>query len=133
MQKIKNSLVLRKDDYEILLACLRNGLYQNSFDRSNAEELQAELKRATLVNKEDFPEDVVRLNSKVKVKEEKRNSVMELVLVTPDKADIRQRKISVMAPVGTALIGFRQGQKVAWQVPSGKKTFVIMEVINEYE
>ncbi|RYZ30837.1 MAG: nucleoside diphosphate kinase regulator [Chitinophagaceae bacterium] len=131
MQKTKNGLVLRKDDYEILQGCLRNGIYRNTFDRSNAEELQAELKRATLVSKEDFPEDVVRLNSKVRVKEEKRNNVMELVLVTPDKADIRQRKISVMAPVGAALIGFRQGQKVVWQVPSGKKTFVIMEVINE--
>ena len=131
MQKTKNDLVLRKDDYDVLLDCLRNGIYRNAFDRSNAEELQAELKRATLVSKEDFPEDVVRLNSKVKVKEEKRNNVMELVLVTPDKADIRQRKISVMAPVGAALIGFRRGQKVVWQVPSGKKTFVIMEVMNE--
>jgi len=131
MQKTKNGLVLRKDDYDVLLDCLRNSIYRNALDRSNAEELQAELKRATLVSKEDFPEDVVRLNSKVKVKEEKRNNVMELVLVTPDKADIRQRKISVMAPVGTALIGFRRGQKVVWQVPSGKKTFVIMEVMNE--
>lgn len=131
MQKTKNGLVLRKDDYDVLLDCLRNSIYRNAFDRSNAEELQAELKRATLVSKEDFPEDVVRLNSKVKVKEEKRNNVMELVLVTPDKADIRQRKISVMAPVGAALIGFRRGQKVVWQVPSGKKTFVIMDVMNE--
>ncbi|HYC28526.1 MAG TPA: nucleoside diphosphate kinase regulator [Chitinophagaceae bacterium] len=131
MQKINNSLVLRKDDYEILLSCLRSMNYKNAFDRSNAEELQAELKRAKLVSKEKFPADVVRLNSRVKIREEKKDTVMELELVIPEKADIRQRKILVMAPVGTALIGFRQGQKVAWQVPSGKKTFVIMEVINE--
>jgi regulator of nucleoside diphosphate kinase len=56
---------------------------------------------------------------------------MELMLVTPDKADIKERKISIMAPIGTALIGFRQGQKVNWQVPAGKKTFTIMEVIND--
>jgi regulator of nucleoside diphosphate kinase len=56
---------------------------------------------------------------------------MELMIVTPDKADIKKRKISIMAPLGTALIGFRQGQKVNWQVPSGKKTFTIMEVIND--
>jgi len=56
---------------------------------------------------------------------------MELMIVTPDKADIKKRQISIMAPLGTALIGFRQGQKVKWQVPSGKKTFTIMEVIND--
>ena len=54
------------------------------------------------------------------------------MLVTPDKADIKQRRISVMAPIGTALIGFRQGEKVKWQVPAGKKTFTIMEVINDF-
>ena len=56
---------------------------------------------------------------------------MELMLVTPDKADIKEKRISVMAPIGTALIGFRKGQKVKWQVPAGKKTFTILEVINE--
>ena len=53
-----------------------------------------------------------------------------LTLVTSDKADIKQRKISVLAPIGTALIGFRKGQQVAWHVPSGKKTFTIVDVSN---
>ncbi|WP_315818658.1 GreA/GreB family elongation factor [Paraflavitalea speifideaquila] len=44
---------------------------------------------------------------------------------------MKARKVSVVAPVGAALIGFRQGQKVSWQVPAGKKTFTILEVINE--
>ena len=55
---------------------------------------------------------------------------MELILVTPDKADIKNRKVSVMAPVGAALIGFQQGNEVSWEVPSGKKKFTILEVIN---
>ncbi|MDQ3845411.1 MAG: GreA/GreB family elongation factor, partial [Bacteroidota bacterium] len=80
---------------------------------------------------DNFPQDLVRLNSKVKIAEGNKGNVMELVLVTPDKANIREGKISVMAPIGTALIGFRQGQKVKWQVPAGKKTFTIMEVINQ--
>jgi regulator of nucleoside diphosphate kinase len=132
MQKTKTGLVLRKDDYDILISCLRNGYYKNAFDRQNAEELEAELKRAKLVSKEKFPDDVVGLNSKVKIMEEQNEKVMELMLVTPDKADIKERKISVMAPIGSALIGFRKGQKVKWQVPSGKKTFTIMEVTNQY-
>lgn len=133
MNRTKNSLVLRKDDYEILISFLRNGHFKTAFDRHNAEELQGELKKAKLVSREKFPPDIVRLNSKVKIKEDTQDKVMELMLVTPDKADIKERKISVMAPIGTALIGFRQGQKVAWKVPAGKKTFTIMEVINEFE
>jgi regulator of nucleoside diphosphate kinase len=58
---------------------------------------------------------------------------MELVLVMPDQADIKQKKISVMAPVGTALIGFKKGEKVNWHVPAGEKTFAILDVVNQSE
>jgi len=131
METQNNQLVLRKDDYEILISYLNNMYGRAAFDCKNAEELKHELKKAKLVNEADFPSDVVRLNSKVKIKTEKIDEIMELMIVTPDKADIKKRKISIMAPIGTALIGFRQGQKVKWQVPSGKKTFTIMEVIND--
>ena len=133
MQRTKNTLVLRKDDYEIITGYLRDGYYKYAYGQNNAEELKAELKKAKLVSREKFPADAVGLNSKVKIKEEKQDKIMEMMLVTPDKADIKERKISVMAPIGTALIGFRQGQQVAWQVPSGKKTFTIMEVINDFK
>ena len=133
MKKIKNSLVLRKDDYSLLTAYLRNARFQSNFNKRDADDLQAELKKATLVNADEFPEDVVGLNSKVTIKAEDKNEEMELMIVTPDKANIKERKISIMAPIGTALIGFRQGQKVKWKVPSGNRTFTILEVSNDYE
>ncbi len=133
MQKVKEQPVLRKDDYEVMLACLRGEAGKGTFDRHNAEELEAELKKAKLVSKKNFPANIVRLNSKVKIKDDVDNKVMELTLVTPEKADIKERRISVMAPIGTALIGFKEGQKVTWQVPSGNKTFIIMEVDNTEE
>ena len=133
MQKSRNNLILRKDDYEILQSYLKTGPNKHSFDRKNAEELKLELKKARLVSPDKFPEDGVRLNSKVKVKEEHNDKILEFILVTPDKADIKEGKISVMAPIGTALIGFRQGQKVNWQLPSGNKTSTIIEVCNQME
>jgi regulator of nucleoside diphosphate kinase len=132
MNKKNNGLVLRKDDYEIILSYLRGWHGQTAFNRRNTAELVAELKKAKVVDKAHFPQDVVRLNSKVKIAEENKDSIRELTLVTPDKADIREGKISVMAPVGTALIGFRRGQKIAWQVPAGKKAFTIIDVVNQY-
>ncbi|HEY6975565.1 MAG TPA: nucleoside diphosphate kinase regulator [Chitinophagaceae bacterium] len=132
MKQTANSIILRQDDYETLIAYLKDDRYTPAHDAQNASELKAELKKAKLVSKHSFPDDVVRLNSRVKIKEANKNNVMDLILVTPDKANIKERKISVMAPVGTALIGFRQGQKISWQVPAGKKTFHIVEVINDF-
>lgn len=131
MQKINKQLVVLKDDYKLLISYLNGGYGKTAFDRRNAEDLHAELKKAKLVNKDNFPIDVVRLNSKVRIKAEDKDEVIELMLVTPDKADIKEKRISIMAPIGTALIGFRQGQKVKWQVPAGKRTFTIVEVTNE--
>jgi regulator of nucleoside diphosphate kinase len=131
MQKINNQLVLRLDDYKLLTSYLNNWNGNTPVERKSAQELQAELKRAKLVDKDEFPADAVRLNSKVKIKAEGREGIMELMLVMPDKADMKARKVSVVAPVGAALIGFRQGQQVSWEVPAGIKTFTILEVINE--
>ena len=119
-----------KDDYNLLKTYLNNRSGKTTFDRQNAEDLLAELKKAKLVSKDEFPANVVRLNSTVRIKQEDKDYVMELMIVTPDKADIKERKISIMSPIGTALIGFRQGENVKWQVPSGKKTFTILEVNN---
>lgn len=131
MQTANNNLVFRKDDYQLLVSLL-NGAGKNlSFDRGNVQDLLAELKKATLVNKDNFPGDVVRINSIVRVQAEGMNEVLEFMLVMPDKADIKERKISVMAPVAIALIGFKKGQQVKWKVPAGKKTFTILDVVND--
>ena len=119
-----------KDDYNLLKTYLNNRSGKTTFDRQNAEDLLAELKKAKLVSKDEFPANVVRLNSTVRIKPKDKDYVMELMIVTPDKADTKERKISIMSPIGTALIGFRQGENVRWQVPSGKKTFTILEVNN---
>ncbi len=130
MQKLNNQLVLRKDDYNVLLSYLQGGYGKSTFDRRNAEELQAELKKAKLVDKNDFPKDVVRLNSMVTLKAEDKDEIIELMLVTPDRADIKKKRISIMAPIGTALIGFKKGQKFKWTVPAGKRIFTILDVTN---
>ncbi len=130
MQKLNKQLVITRDDYQILTSILNASWAKNHVDSKNTEELKAELRKAKVVSSADFPLDIVRLNSKVKIRTQDKNEIIELTLVTPDKADIKEKKISILAPIGTALIGFSQGQKVKWQVPAGKKTFTILEVIN---
>lgn len=127
----KQPLVLRRDDYELLNTYLRGGFSQSAFSREEAEELQAELRKASVVDKEAFPADVVRIHSRVTVSEKEK--VMELTLVPPGQANIKERKVSVMAPIGAALLGFRKGQQVQWKVPAGWKTFTIIDVNNSHE
>ncbi len=125
--------MLTKEDYEIIIANLRTGNGRTTFNRHDAEEMEAELKKAKLVKSTALPGDVVRLNSSVTIRDEKENKEMQLMVVTPEKADMKQRKISVMSPIGTALIGFRKGQKVSWKVPAGMKTFTIVDVTNPFQ
>lgn len=132
MQTTKNRLLLAKEDYEIIMSYIRRGLPSLSFNRKDAEILEMELKKAKLVQRDELPQDVVRLNSKVIIKQELNDRVLELTVVTPEKANIRQKLISIMSPIGTALIGFRKGQRVKWKAPAGKTTFTIMDVQNVF-
>lgn len=132
MQKTKHKLLLSKDDHEIIMSYLKRGLHTITFNKRDAEELEGELKKAKVVDKEELPVDVVRLNSTVVIREEDENEVMQLTVVTPEKANIKHKLISIMSPIGTALIGFRKGQQISWRVPTGLKTFTIVDVQNQY-
>ena len=131
MKTTKNRLMITYEDYAILNAYVRGITSEMDFDRSNAALLEAELKKAVIVKRDKFPQDVIRLNSRVVVKEETKDKLIEFVLVVPEKANILEKKISVFAPIGTALIGFKQGERIRWDVPAGSRTFTIMQVDNQ--
>jgi regulator of nucleoside diphosphate kinase len=133
MKTAKSQLIMAHEDYKTINDYVKGLSQVKAFDRKNAASLYDELKKATLVTIEELPEDVVRLNSRVVVKEGNKDKLIELVIVVPEKADIKERRISVFAPIGTALIGFREGEKVKWDVPAGNKTFTIMKVYNQKE
>jgi len=124
-------VILLRNDFEILNGFVKNLQGMQVNEKENFSKLYEELKKAQIVDAENFPGDIVRLNSTVVIKDLKTKRDMTLTIVLPQKADIKQKKVSVLAPIGTALIGFRKGQTVSWQVPSGKKDFMIMEVNNE--
>jgi len=99
-------------------------------DKDSEMSLAHELGRAMIVKKDAFPAHAVKLNSKVSVLDLETNKIMEFMIVMPEYADIRQHKISVLTPMGTALIGFRKAEEVRWKVPAGLKRFRILDVNN---
>jgi len=105
--------------------------YQKSADFEN---LEIELERAKIISDDEVPSDLVTMNSKVKFLNIQDNKEMTVTLVYPSEANFAEGKISVLASMGSALIGLRVGQEINWMFPTGKtKTLKILEVIYQPE
>ncbi len=83
------------------------------------DDLQSELDRANVVEPEEIPPDVVTMNSTVTFKVESSGKEFSLTLVYPHDAGDNANKISILAPVGSALLGLREGDEISWPKPSG--------------
>ncbi|WP_408097489.1 nucleoside diphosphate kinase regulator [Peredibacter sp. HCB2-198] len=106
-----------------------------SFQKSeDFENLELELDRASIINDNEVPSDLVTMNSKVKFLNIQENKEMTITLVYPSDANFAEGKVSVLATLGSALIGLRVGQEINWMFPDGKtRTLRILEVIYQPE
>lgn len=95
--------------------------------------LEQELDRAQVVTSANIPRDTITMNSKVLLKELESGEEMVYTLVYPDDADITKDKISVLAPVGTAILGFREGDTVDWKVPGGLVKLEVKKILYQPE
>ena len=85
------------------------------------QKLESELVRARVVPRENIPQDVVTMNSRVVFENESTGERREVTLVYPGNADIDAGRISILVPIGTALLGLRVGQSIDWELPTGEK------------
>lgn len=91
--------------------------------------LQDELDRATIVSDKEFPNEAVSMNSLVTFLDLESKKTNKVTLVYPGDSKIEEHRISILAPVGAALIGLRVGQKIKWPLPNGKeKEIQVVEV-----
>lgn len=88
-------------------------------DRDHLESLQNELDRAHVVDASAIPHDVVTMNSQVRIEDVDTGMENVFTLVFPSDASIPEKKLSILAPIGTALLGSRAGGTVDWPVPAG--------------
>lgn len=89
-------------------------------DKGAMTALEEELGRAVVVEPEKIPPDVVTMNSRVQFEDLDSGERTEVTLVYPQDADVEQGKISVLAPVGSALLGLSVGQSISWPLPGVK-------------
>jgi regulator of nucleoside diphosphate kinase len=83
-----------------------------------ADHLLEEIERAELCPPESMPDDVVTIGSTVTYREGARTQTVQIVM--PGDADVAHGRVSVIAPVGTALLGLSVGQEIVWEMPGGR-------------
>ncbi|GAB2543907.1 nucleoside diphosphate kinase regulator [Rufibacter soli] len=126
-----DSVFLTEKDYERLHLLVQ--AQRSVAPAAMVEGLCKELRTATLLPAEQVPVDVVTMNSEVRLREKTSGTVMDLTLVYPKNADVTTRKISVLAPVGFAILGRQVGQEVECPAPRGTLRYQIEQVIYQPE
>jgi regulator of nucleoside diphosphate kinase len=96
-------------------------------------ELQAELDHAQIVSPEEVPEDLVTMDSTITLRDLDTLETETYTLVYPERANIAEDRLSVLAPIGTAVLGYRVGDEVRWQVPEGWRRLRIEQVLYQPE
>jgi regulator of nucleoside diphosphate kinase len=101
--------------------------------RSDLEALAEELDDAEIVSSKEVRPDVVTMNSKVVLRDLDTSETRTCTLVFPRDADADKGAISVLAPVGTAILGYAKGDVVEWQVPGGVRRIKIEDILYQPE
>ena len=95
--------------------------------------LQAELERAQVVRPEAVPENVITMNSTVVLLDVDTQQEETYTLVFPDRADATSGRISVLAPIGMAMMGYQVGDTFEWPVPDGRRRLQVKEILYQPE
>ena len=102
-------------------------------NQANLDLLEKELYRAVLVDPPNIPRDVITMNSKVIITDTESGEKTTYTLVFPSAANISENKLSIMAPLGMALLGYRTGDIIEWPVPSGVRKLKVDKIIYQPE
>lgn len=120
-------------DLERLRKLLEGTRLWSSRDREHLERLDDELGRAHVVSATEIPPDVVTMNTRLRLRDLDTGKDMVFTLVFPSEADVEQSKISILAPLGTAVLGFRRGDTFEWRMPQRVRRLHVEEVLYQPE
>ncbi len=107
-------ITVRESDFRRLQAAIEH------HQGPQADAVDEELARAATVPDQEFPEDIVSMHSRVTFEDTDQGRETTVTLVYPREADVDQMRVSVLTPVGSALIGLAVGGEIAWPMPSGR-------------
>lgn len=123
----RNIIITAADHAELyhVISCTPN---VSARAQAELKALEGELQRAEIVDPNQIPSDVITLNSQVLLHDLDTGERLEFTLVLPSAADLNEKKISVLAPLGTAMLGYRVGDEFKWPVPSGFRRLKVTRI-----
>ena len=124
----KRAIYMTDYDLQRLRPLVESARRYERADQESLILLQEELDRAIVSNIDDLPEGLVTMNSRVTVIDLETAMRTHYTIVFPRDADYEEKRISVLAPIGTALLGYRAGMQVEWPTPGGLRRFHIENV-----
>ena len=127
------SIFITTKDAAKLRKLIREAYHSEYRGSDYLKELAEEMEKASVVNPDQIPADVITLNSTARLVDQETNEEMVYTLVFPEDADISRGKISVLAPIGTAMLGYKTGDAFEWDTPGGKRTLRVQEILYQPE
>jgi regulator of nucleoside diphosphate kinase len=132
----KRTIYITADDMEELTKLLKDEKDRHGYGNGRGEHLkglEAELSRSKRVAADKVPPDVITMHSTAHLIDLESGEELIYTLVFPHEADIRQDKISVLAPIGTAMLGYRVGDVFEWPVPDGLRRLQVNGMLYQPE
>ena len=119
-------IYITRDDNSKLRLLLAIALHSNA--TAPLRKLREELDRAVIIDPAAMPEGIVTMESTVEFEDLGTHELEEYTITFPERADIEKKRLSILAPVGTALIGCRVGDVVSWSTPGGMRRLKVRRV-----
>jgi regulator of nucleoside diphosphate kinase len=129
----RGAIYLTTSDRQRLLALVEGYRLQGREDGSTLERLEEEIDRAVVVDAQEIPPDVVTLDSRVVLSDLDTGEQLVFTLVLPSRSNVDAGRISVLAPLGTAVLGYRAGDDIEWEVPAGRRRLRVQSVTYQPE
>ena len=130
----ESTIYITEKDRERLGALVERVRDQNQReDFAYISRLEEELEFAEIVPPEDIRADIITMRSKVRLKDLDTDEEMDYALVFPTEADSGEGKISVLAPLGTAILGYREGDTIEFQAPARLRRLKVIDVLYQPE
>jgi regulator of nucleoside diphosphate kinase len=127
------SIHVTSDDIQRLRHILSAPGVGSTRDQAHLQTLWEELDRAVVVSAEETPPDVVTMRTLVRIRDLESGLQGDYTLVYPWEADVDSNRVSVLAPLGTALLGYREGDQIEWHMPGGMRRLRVEKILHQPE
>jgi len=122
------TIYISSKDYDILSSIVLELSRVRGEVAATVTKLKEELQRAVIVHPSSIPATTVTLNSGIHLRDLITGDLEDWIITLPEHADSSQKRISILAPIGTALIGFSEGDEIIWDTPGGKRQWRLEKV-----